>query len=227
MGLKLLADIPLQPALGRAAAAFTAATGIAVAAGFDPSPAVQARIAGGEAADLVIVQPDFLEALAATGAVEAAEGPEIGRVGVGLGNRPDGPAHDVSTEAALRAALLGADLITCNSVASGQVFTAALETLGIAEAVRPRLLRTAVMAIFAPVLEGSGDDIVAGTMTLLATTPGIRVLGPLPGALQRPLVYQAVAMAGTPQPAAVAHFIAWLVSEEGQAMLAASGVAPA
>ena len=49
------------------------------------------------------------------------------------------------------------------------------------------------MAIFAPVLEGRGDDIVAGTMTLLATAPGIRLLGPLPGALQSHLAYVAVA----------------------------------
>lgn len=222
--IRLLADIPLQPALTRLAAAFTAETGIAVAAGFDPSPAVKARIEGGEAADLVIVQPDFMAALAAAGAVQAATGPVIGRVGVGLGNRPDGAAHDVSTPEALRGVLLGADRIVFNDVASGQVFAAALETLGIAAAVRTRVVRTAPMAIFAPVLDGTGDDIVAGTMTLLATTPGIRVLGPLPAALQRHLVYMAVPMAGTAQPAAAARLIAWLVAPAGRALLAASGV---
>ena len=70
--------------------------------------------------------------------------------------------------------------IVFNRVASGHVFAAALETLGIANAVQKRVTRTAPMAIFTPVLEGRGDDIAAGTMTLLATTPGIRLLGPLP-----------------------------------------------
>ena len=136
-------------------------------------------------------------------------------------------AHDVSTPERLRRVLLGADRIVFNRVASGHVFAAALETLGIANAVQPRVTRTAPMAIFTPVLEGRGDDIAAGTMTLLATTPGIRLLGPLPGALQSPLVYLAVAMRGTPRPAAVARFIAYLVSPAGHALLAASGVEPA
>jgi molybdate transport system substrate-binding protein len=225
MTLRLLADIPLRPALDRAMAAFAAETGIAVAGGFDPSPAVRARIAGGEAADLVIVQPDFMAALAARGAVAAAEGPVIGRVGVGLGNRPDAPAHDVSTEAGLRAVLLGADRIVFNRVASGEAFAAALETLGITEVVAPRVIRTAPMDIFAPVLDGTGDDIVAGTMTLLATAPGIRVLGPLPAALQRDLVYLAVPMVGSARAGDAARFIAWLVSPAGRAILAANGVA--
>ena len=225
--IRLLADIPLQPALVRAAAAFAAETGIVVATGFDPSPRVRARIEGGEVADLVIVQPDFMAALAASGAVAGVDGPLVGRVGVGVGNRPDAPAHDVSTPEALRAVLLGADRIVCNDVASGHVFVAALDALGIAKAVRPRLIRTAPMAIFAPVLEGRGDDIVAGTMTLLATAPGIRVLGPLPGALQSHLVYLAVPMAGTPRPEAVARFVAYLVSPAGRALLAANGVEPA
>jgi len=225
MSLRLLADIPLKPALDRAMAAFAAETGIAVAGGFDPSPAVRARIAGGEAADLVIVQPDFMAALAASGAVGAAEGPVIGRVGVGLGNRPDGKAHDVSTPEALRAALLGADRMVFNRVASGEAFAAALDSLGITEAVAPRVIRTAPMDIFAPVLDGTGDDIVAGTMTLLATAPGIRVLGPLPPALQRDLVYLAVPMAATARGADVARFIAWLCGPVGQALLRANGVA--
>ncbi|MBK1661176.1 substrate-binding domain-containing protein [Paracraurococcus ruber] len=224
--LRVLADIPLQPALPAALARFEAVTGLPVDAGFDPSPTVLARLASGEAADLVIVQPDFLARLAASGQVRAATGPVIGEVGVGLGNRPDSPAHDVSTPAALKAALLGADLIVFNRVASGEVFAGVLERLGIAEALAPRIRRTAPMDIFAPVLAGQGDDILAGTMTLLATAPGIRVLGPLPPPLQRPLTYMAVPMAATPQAEAAARMVEFLASAEARALLAARGVAP-
>src|SRR6185437_14133122 len=58
---------------------------------------IKKRIEGGEAADVVIVQPDFAAALAKSGKVSTADGPIIGHVGVGLGNRKGSPAHDIST----------------------------------------------------------------------------------------------------------------------------------
>ncbi len=57
----------------------------------------------------------------------------IGHVGVGLGNRIDSPAYDISTIEKFKNTLLGADLIVFNSVKSGEAFAAVLERLGIAE----------------------------------------------------------------------------------------------
>ena len=55
------------------------------------------RIDNGEAADVVIVQPDFAADLTGSGKVSAGDRPIIAHVGVGLGNRKDGPAYDIST----------------------------------------------------------------------------------------------------------------------------------
>ncbi|MDO9709309.1 substrate-binding domain-containing protein [Paracraurococcus lichenis] len=223
--IRVMADIPLEPALAALAADFARAEGIAVDLACAPSPEVEARIIGqGEAADLVIVQPEFLARLARAGRVAAGEGEPVGTVGVGLGNRPDAPAHDVSTSERLRQVLLGADLVVFNSVASGQVFARALEHLGIADVLQGRIRRTTPTGIFAPVLAGRGNEILAGTMTLIAEEPRIRLLGPLPGDLQAPLVYRALAMAGARQPAAAERFLRFLRSPEGQRRLRERGV---
>lgn len=224
VGIKVLSDVPLQPALTKVAELFRQETRNDVTFVFDPSPAVKKRIEDGETADVVIVQPDFADELTKAGKISAGERPIIGRVGVGLGNRTTSPPYDISTPEKLKEALLGADTLVFNNVASGNTFAQALDKLGIAETIKSRIVRTSPTGIFDPVLKGKGNDFVAGTMPLIATTPGIRLLGPLPGDLQNYLVYTAVVLPNTSLPEAAKAFITFLTSSEAKEALAANGV---
>ncbi|MBO9648869.1 MAG: substrate-binding domain-containing protein [Variovorax sp.] len=221
--IKVMCDSPLEPALTKVVDLYSQQTHNRVTLVFDPSPAVQKRIEGGEAADVVIVQPDFAEDLTKAGKVSAGDRPIIAHVGVGLGNRKDGPAYDISTVEKLKNTLLGADLLAFNSVKSGQAFANALERLGIAESLKPKIVRTTPNGIFEPVLKGKGNDMVAGTIPLIATTGGIKLLGPLPGDLQSPLPYTAVLMANTSQRDTAAAFIKFLASRQAKEAFAANG----
>jgi len=222
--IKVLSDSPLQPALTKVADLYRQETLNQVTLVFDPSPAVKKRIEGGEVADVVIVQPDFVEDLARAGKVGAGNRPIIGRVGVGVGNRSGSPTYDISTPQKLKDALLGADAIVFNNVASGNTFATALETLGIAESLKPKIVRTSPNGIFDPVLNGKGNDFVAGTMPLIATTRGIKLLGPLPGDLQHYLTYTAVRMTTATQRKTAEDFIQFLTSSKAKETLAANGV---
>jgi molybdate transport system substrate-binding protein len=222
--IKVMSDSPLQPALTRVADLFRQQTHNQVSLVFDPSPAVKKRIEDGEAADVVIVQPDFADDLTKSGKVSAGDRPIIGHVSVGLGNRKDSPAYDISTVEKFKSTLLGADLLVFNSVKSGEAFAMALERLGIAETLKPKIVRTTPNGIFEPVLKGKGNDMAAGTMPLIATTSGIKLLGPLPGDLQSNLTYTAVLMTNASQPEAAENFIKFLVSSEAKESFAANGV---
>lgn len=221
--IKVMSDSPLEPALTKVVDLYRLQTHNRVSLVFDPSPAVKKRIEDGEAADVVIVQPDFAEDLTKSGKVSAGDRPTIAHVGIGLGNRAAGPAYDISTEEKLRNTLLGADLIVFNSVKSGQAFANALEHLGIAETLKPKILRTTPNGIFEPVLKGKGNDMVAGTIPLIATTPGIKLLGPLPGNLQSTLTYTAVLMANTSQRDTAEEFVKFLLSPKAREAFAANG----
>jgi molybdate transport system substrate-binding protein len=185
---------------------------------------VKKRIADGEPADVVIVQPDFVDEIAKSGKVNAGDRPIIGHVGVGLGNRTDSPAHDISTPEKFRNTLLGADMLVFNNAASGNAFGKVLERMGIAETLKPKIVRTAPLGIFEPVLKGSGNDMAAGTIPLIATTPGIKLLGPLPGDFQSSLTYIAVVMTQTAQRDMAEAFIKFLVSPKAKGAFAANGV---
>ena len=222
--IKVMSDSPLEPALTKVVDLYRQQTHNKVGLVFDPSPAVKKRIENGEAADVVIVQPDFAEALTKSGQVSAGDRPIIGHVGVGLGNRKDSPAYDISTVEKFKSTLLGADLLVFNSVKSGEAFAGVLERLGIAGTLKPKIVRTTPLGIFEPVLKGKGNDMAAGTIPLIATTPGIKLLGPLPGDLQSSIAYTAALMTAAPERAAAENFIRFLVSPQARELLARNGV---
>ncbi|HVG50140.1 MAG TPA: substrate-binding domain-containing protein [Xanthobacteraceae bacterium] len=221
--IKVMSDSPLEPALTKVVALYRQQTHNQVGLVFDPSPAVQKRIEDGEAADVVIVQPDFAEALTKSGEASAGDRPIIAHVGVGLGNRKDSPAYDISTVEKFKSTLLGADLLVFNSVKSGEAFAEVLERLGIAGTLKPKIVRTTPLGIFEPVLKGKGNDMAAGTIPLISTTSGIKLLGPLPGEFQSSLAYTAVLMAKASQPDAAEGFVKFLISPKAMETFAANG----
>jgi molybdate transport system substrate-binding protein len=222
--IKVMGDSPLEPALAKVADLYRQQTHNEVRFMFAPSPVLKNRIDAGVRADVVIVQPDFVDQLAKSGKVTAGDRPIIGRVGVGLANRKDSPAYDISTPEKLKNTLLGADMLVFNNVKSGQAFEKVLERLGLAEALEPKIVRTSPLGVFEPVLKGKGNDMAAGTIPLIETTPGIKLLGPLPGDFQHYLTYSAALMTNTAQPDAAEGFIKFLVSPEAKSTLAANGI---
>lgn len=118
---------------------------------------------------------------------------------------------------------MGADLLVFNSVKSGEAVATTLERLGIADTLKSRIARTTPNGIFEPVLKGKGNDLLAGTIPLIATTPGIKLLGPLPGEFQSNLTYTAALMTNTSQRGAAQDFVKFLMSPQAKETFAANG----
>jgi len=224
--LKVMCDSPVEPALAKVADLFRQETNDLVILTCNAGPVIKRMIEAGEIADVVVVEPDFVEALTSSAKLRAGDRPMVGRVGIGLGNRVDSPAYDISTVEKLKNTLLGAHLIVFNTVKSGQAFAAVLERLGITEALKPRIVRTPALDIFKPVLQGKGNDVAAGTIPLIASTPGIKLLGQLPDDLQILIPYTAAVLTNAPQPETAESFVKLLVSPKGKETLAANGVIP-
>jgi molybdate transport system substrate-binding protein len=222
--VKVLCDGPLAPALPAIGEAFKKKTGHQVEFAFAPSPVIHKRIMDGESADVVIVQPNDLVELAAKGKVDPGDHPAFGRVGIGLAARAEAPARDIKTADALKQVLLRADTIVFNTVASGNQFAKVLERLGIAEEVKAKLVRTEPGKMYEPVLNGTGDDLAAGTTSQIRADKRLKLLGPLPAELQSYLQYAALPLTGTPNMKAAVEFIRFLFTPAVKAQLAAAGV---
>jgi len=192
--IKVLSDGPLRTALIQIGEAFRRESGHQVEFTFGTSPVVHKKVAGGEVADVLIIQPNFIEELVKTGKVIAGEHPVIGRVGFGLTMRTDAPTTTITTTGALKLALLSADSIVFNNVASGNYFAEVLERLNIAETVRTKVVRADPADVFEHVINGKGNDIGVGTTTSIIATKGLRLVGPLPPEVQSYIVYAAAPM---------------------------------
>src|SRR5262249_57277828 len=124
--LKVMGDSALGRALSKIADLYHQQTNTQVDLVLAPSPVVKQKIEAGEAADMVIVQPDFVDELAKAGKVAAGDRPIIGRVGIGLGTRSDRPAGGISTPEKLKKGLLRVDTLSFNKIQSGKYFATVL-----------------------------------------------------------------------------------------------------
>lgn len=223
--IKVLGDNPLRPALVEIGEAFRRDSGRHVEFVFGPSPVIHKKVADGETADVLIIQPDFVAALIKSGKVVPGEHPVIGRVGIGLAGRADAPVRDVGTVEAFRQVLLNADSLIFNTVASGNHFATVLERLGIAESVKAKVVRLPPGAgAYERVIQGKGNDLAVGTIPIINATKGVWLIGPLPPEFQSYLVYAAAPMTGAASPQMAKTFIAFLASPAARALFAANGV---
>ncbi len=211
--LKVLADTPLRPALMEIGEAFRCDAGQQVDFVFGPSPVILKKVADGEAADVLIVQPDHIADLIKFEKVVPGKYPVIGRVGLGLAVRTDAPALSIVTVEALRQVLLKADTLVFNTVVSGKQFATILEKLNIAEAVQAKVVRPpAGPPIYESLIRSKGNDIAAGVIPIIKETNGVRLLGPLPAEIQSYQAYAVAPMTGAASPVAAKRFIAFLAS---------------
>jgi molybdate transport system substrate-binding protein len=221
--VKVLSDGPLEPALTQIVEAFGRESGHTLKLEFGLSPVIHKRITDGEVGDVVIVQPNFIDDLVKDGKVVPGEHPVIGRVGIGLFMRADAIAPAIPTTVALKEALLSADALVFSNVAGGNYFATVLERLGISETVKAKVARGSPADVLVRTVQGKGNDIGVGAMTLILADKRLRLVGPLPDDLQSYLVYAAAMMSSATSPEAGKNFIRFLASPASQAALAAAG----
>lgn len=221
--VKVLSDSPLQPALVWIAEAFRHDSGHEVKFVFGLSPVIHKRVTDGETADVIIIQPNFIDEFVKAGKVSAGEHPVIGRVGIGLMTRADAAAPDISTSQALKQALLSADALVFNNVASGNYFATVLERLGINEAIKAKVTRTSPVDVVARIVQGKGNDIGVYPVTFILADKRLKLIGELPSEFQSYLVYTAAPMTSAQSADAATEFIRFLASPGSKALFAAAG----
>ena len=161
------------------------------------------RVQAGEAFDFVVLASDAIETLQAAGAVLAGSRVDLVRSGVSVAVRSGALRPDISTQDALKRAVLAAPTIGYSTGPSGTALLKLFERWGIAGDVRERLVQ-------APPGVPVGSLVAQGTVALgfqqlpeLIHQPGITVLGPLPSPVAITTIFSgAVCAASTQRDAA-------------------------
>ncbi|MBL8701903.1 MAG: substrate-binding domain-containing protein [Alphaproteobacteria bacterium] len=215
----------VKSALVVVAERFQAATGARLALEFHPMGPLTRRLREGATPDIVVLTREVMDEIATTTLVRADGATEVGRVAIGVAVHESAPAPDISTPEAFKATLLAAKslvYIDPERGTSGRHFAAVLQTLGIAEAMKPKTRLGDGGYVVEPV--GRGEvEIGVHQITEILPVKGVRLVGPLPAALQKETIYVAALTQGAKDPARARDFLAFLRAPATRTIFAARG----
>ncbi len=196
--LRGISSMATRQLLAELVAAWQARTGQQVAiesvGGVDAAKRVQA----GEAFDLVFLAADALAKLDAAGCLVPGSRVDLVVSGTSVAVPAGAPLPDISSEAAVRAAVLAAPSVSYSTGPSGVALAKMFERWGIAEQVKDKIITpppgTPVASLIAK------GEVALGFQQLseLLHVPGITIVGPLPQAIAIDTIFAgALAQAST------------------------------
>ncbi len=196
----------------------------------DSPEAIPARLARGEAADVVIMDASSAEELGKRGLVRADTKVDLARSLIGVAVRAGAPKPDISTVAAFRGTLLAARSIAYSDSSSGTYLSTTLfPQLGIAEqiAAKSRKVRGPPSGepVAAVVARGEAE-IGFQQVSEIIHVPGIAFVGPIPDEVQPPVFFAGAVTANARQPEAAAALIRFLASPQAANAITKAGLTP-
>lgn len=189
--------------------------------------AIRQRLARGEPADVVILARSALDALVRAGHVRPGSEVDLAHSPIAMAVRAGTPHPPIGTVAEFRDAMLNARSIAYSASASGVYLSTELfPRLGIAEQVAPRAQRIPSERVGSVVARGEAE-IGFQQLSELLPIPGIEVVGPLPGPIQRVTIFSAGIGTRAAQPEAAAALIRYLAAPAAYPVLREAGLDPA
>ena len=194
---------------------FAAGDGIEIRASFHPVGATMEKLLAGEPCDVVVLTAALLDELAQGGDVVAESIAPLGRVHTAIAVRQGDAVPDVTTAPALRRLFLAADAIYLPDVqrsTAGAHCAAMLRSMGIGAETAPNFRQGSNGAAAMRELAHSRAVHPVGCtqVTEIAFTPGVTLVGPLPGEFGLATLYCVAVAARARQPESAARFAALL-----------------
>lgn len=194
---------------------------------FEPMGALQARLARGETADVLILATPAIDVLAASGALIAGSRTAIARAAIGVAARDGATAPDIATADAFVNALKTARTIALSDPAVGGSAGIYLRDLfgriGLAETIAAKTTAHGSGVAAADAVGRGEADLAMTFIPELLQGKGVRILGPLPPPYDHATAYAAAVSAHSRLRDAARAFIAMLKAKDAAAAWTAAG----
>jgi molybdate transport system substrate-binding protein len=224
--IKVLSTHAVEEVLRELGPSFERASGARVVIDYDPANALKRKIEDGVAFDVAIVTRPVIDALAGRGKIDRDSCIDIGRSGLGVAVRKGAARPDVvRTEAFKRALLAARSVVRSREGTSGLYFETLLTRLGIADAMRDKIILGGSGRIAELVARGEADMAVQQIPELLPVE-GVDFAGPLPDELQLYTVFSAGVSAGCKVKDMAKAFIDALAAPSSSALFKVKGLEP-
>ena len=204
---------------------FEKSSGHKVTISFGTMGLIQEKLGKGEKADVLIVAAEIADSMQKNHVIDAATRQPLAKVGVGVAVAASAAAPDISTPEAFKQTLLNAKSIVMIDPArgtSGKHLVEVYARLGITEVLKAKMQYGEGGYIVAPVGEGK-VELGLHQISEILPVRGVKLVGPLPEALQKWTVYTAAITPGSTAAAAARELIAFLSSAQAAPVYAAKG----
>jgi molybdate transport system substrate-binding protein len=196
----------------------------------DSPESIPARLARGEAADVVILDGGATDKLAQSGLVRADSKTELARSLIGMVVRGGAARPDIGSVEALRSTLLAAKSIAYSDSGSGTYLSTVLfSKLGIADAIAAKSQKVrgppSGEPVAAVVARGEAE-IGFQQVSELMHVPGITYVGTIPAELQPGFSFAAALTSTAAEPEAARALIRFLASPEAAPVIEKAGMKP-
>jgi molybdate transport system substrate-binding protein len=216
---------PVPELMGALVPVFEHASGHQVTSSVESTPAMLGKVKDGEKIDIVVAVSEAIDALDKAGTIAAGGRRDIFRSGVGLAVRAGLPKPDIGSVDALRAALLAAKSVAYSRGPSGVQFASVLARLGIADAMKGKLVEIASGPVGAAVAKGAADIAVQQVAELMPIA-GVDLVGPLPSELQSPIIYAGGIPVSAKEADAAMAFLKFFSSDVAAPVIKQKGLNP-
>jgi molybdate transport system substrate-binding protein len=183
------------------------------------------RLHCGERFDVFIGVPSLVEELIKDGKIVADSPTMLVRSAIGVEVRAGTPRPDVGSVEAFKRALLDAKSIAYLNVGGGVHIAAVLERLGIASALKSKVIRPDTDTVSDLVANGTVELGMVVTTQIL-TTSGVQFVGPLPAELQTDLVFVGGVSTETKSPDAARALLNFLKGSTAIPVIRSQGMEP-
>lgn len=214
--LKVMCARSMHKAVEALTGDFMRRTGHEVALDFGTVGALQAKIAAGETADIVILAVPAIDKLEMAGAVARGSRVDVARTFIAVCVRAGAPPPDIATPAAFERTVRNARAIALSDPAvggsAGVYLVGLFERKGLSDVIAARgMLQQSGVEVAKRVVEGTAE--IGLTLSgEIASVPGAVIAGPLPAPLGNDTTYCAAISASSAARETAAAFIAALIA---------------
>jgi molybdate transport system substrate-binding protein len=207
--LKLLSSMAAREVLAELIRGFTAQSGQRVEAEAAGGVEVARRIQAGEAADVVVLSDTAIDKLIGTGQLRAGR-VDLVKSGVAIAVRSGAGRPDISSEAAVKAAVANADSLSYSTGPSGVYLEKLFASWGLLETLRARIVVPPPGIAVGSLVANGQAALGFQQLSELLNVPGIEVLGPLPAAIQTITTFSAGVGVHCEQPQRAAQLLDYM-----------------
>jgi molybdate transport system substrate-binding protein len=175
------------------------------------------RVQAGEVFDVVILASDAIDKLVAAGHIDATSKVNLVNSGVAVAVKAGATAPDISSEAAVKAAVFAAKTISYSTGPSGVALAKLFERWGIEQQIASRIVQAPPGVPVGSLVAKGEVELGFQQLSELIHLDGISIVGPLPPEIQITTTFSAGVCTASMQADAVKAMLAYMISPAASA----------